>query len=167
MKELEEKLQRRTNKNWKKFMEEETQKDTKEVFTDGYKISVITEMKNFLMSDAPVHRLNKKIIKWLAYQNEPLDFLWEEWLSCDLPWSEDWNELIDWIENLYQEIGEDVEKTYKFRLCFGDGKWADGFYEVEALYYEEAVDKLAEEVALKLHEAFPQLNIEISWERID
>lgn len=58
-------------------------------------------------------------------------------------------------------------KTYCFMICFGEGKWATGTYNVTADSREEAEEKVAHEVGDKLYHAFPELDIEYSWDLLE
>ena len=37
-------------------------------------------------------------------------------------------------------------KTYEFKVCFGDGRWADGVYSVQAEDEEIAADMALQEI---------------------
>lgn len=49
------------------------------------------------------------VVRWLNSFRRPLAFLYDEWLSCDDCFSERWDDMVDWIENLYryQKEGDD------------------------------------------------------------
>ena len=53
-------------------------------------------------------------------------------------------------------------RDFVFRVCFGDGKYAEGVYEVKAFTESEATDLALTEICEKLHKALPELDIEVS-----
>lgn len=55
-----------------------------------------------------------------------------------------------------------VLRTFEFRVCFGDGRYAEGFYKVKAFTESEATDLALTEICKKLHKALPELDIEVS-----
>ena len=55
---------------------------------------------------------------------------------------------------------------YPLRVSFGDGRYANGTYCVEAYSEHEAVDIALAELCEKFHNAFPELKIDISVEII-
>ena len=55
-------------------------------------------------------------------------------------------------------------KEYCFKVCFGDGRYADGTYDVVAVDEDEATDIALSEICEKLYKALPDLNIEVSVE---
>ena len=61
-------------------------------------------------------------------------------------------------------------KTYYFKVCFGEGRYADGLYEVNARSEEEATDIALQEICDKLYNALPELDIEVTiveWTEVD
>ena len=56
--------------------------------------------------------------------------------------------------------------NYEFKVCFGEGKYANGTYSVEAFTETEAIDKALSEICNKLYSALPELDIEVSVELI-
>lgn len=59
-----------------------------------------------------------------------------------------------------------ILKTFVFRVCFGEGKYAKGFYKVEAFTKSEATDLALTEICKKLYSVLPELDIEVSVELI-
>ncbi len=55
-------------------------------------------------------------------------------------------------------------KTYNFKVCFGDGRWANGVYTVQADDEDIAEDMALSEICEKLYEALPELDIEVTVE---
>lgn len=58
-------------------------------------------------------------------------------------------------------------KKYNFKVCFGDGRWANGTYSVEAEDEDMAVEMALSEICEKLYNALPDLDIEVSVELIE
>lgn len=55
-------------------------------------------------------------------------------------------------------------KTYEFKVCFGEGRWANGTYSVEAEDEDMAVDMALSEICEKLSNVLPELDIEVTVE---
>ena len=55
-------------------------------------------------------------------------------------------------------------KTYEFNVCFGEGRWANGTYSVEAEDEEMATDMALQEICQKLYAVLPELDIEVTVE---
>ena len=59
------------------------------------------------------------------------------------------------------------ESTFYFKVSFGEGREANGLYEVDALSEVEAQDKALEEICSKLYHALPELDIEVTVEAVN
>ena len=59
------------------------------------------------------------------------------------------------------------ERTFYFKVSFGEGREANGLYEVDALSEVEAQDKALEEICSKLYHALPELDIEVTVEAVN
>jgi hypothetical protein len=55
-------------------------------------------------------------------------------------------------------------KTYNLKVCFGEGRWANGVYTVQAENEDMAVDIALSEICDKLYAVFPELDIEVTVE---
>lgn len=55
-------------------------------------------------------------------------------------------------------------KTYDFKVCFGDGRWAGGVYSVQAENEDMATDIALQEICDKLYAVLPELDIEVMIE---
>ena len=55
-------------------------------------------------------------------------------------------------------------KTYDFKVCFGEGRWANGVYSVEAEDEDMAVEMALTEICQKLYAVLPELDIEVTVE---
>lgn len=58
-------------------------------------------------------------------------------------------------------------KEYNFKVCFGEGRWANGEYAVQAENEDEATDMALSEICEKLYNALPELDIEVTVELIE
>lgn len=54
--------------------------------------------------------------------------------------------------------------NYEFKVCFGEGRYANGTYSVKAISEEEAIDIALSEICNKLNSILPELDIEVSVE---
>lgn len=55
-------------------------------------------------------------------------------------------------------------KKYNFNVCFGEGRWANGVYSVQAESEDMATQIALSEICKKLYEALPELDIEVTVE---
>lgn len=55
-------------------------------------------------------------------------------------------------------------KTYDFKVCFGEGRWANGTYSVEAENEDMATEMALTEICQKLYAVLPELDIEVTVE---
>lgn len=55
-------------------------------------------------------------------------------------------------------------REYNFKVCFGEGRWANGVYSVQAEDEDMATDMALTEICQKLYNAFPELDIEVTVE---
>ena len=55
-------------------------------------------------------------------------------------------------------------REYEFKVCFGEGRWANGVYSVQAEDEEMAVDMALSEICEKLSSVLPELDIEVTVE---
>lgn len=58
-------------------------------------------------------------------------------------------------------------KIYSFKVCFGEGRYADGTYSVKAESEEKAIDVALSEICQKLYSVLPELDIEVTVELED
>jgi hypothetical protein len=58
-------------------------------------------------------------------------------------------------------------KEYNFKVCFGEGKWANGVYSVQAEDEDMAVGMALSEICKKLYNILPELDIEVSVELVE
>lgn len=59
------------------------------------------------------------------------------------------------------------ERSFYFTVSFGEGREANGYYEVEAFSEAEAQDKALEEICSKLYQALPELDIEVTVKLVE
>ena len=55
-------------------------------------------------------------------------------------------------------------KEYCFKVCFGEGRWANGVYSVQAEDEDMATQVALQEICQKLADALPELDIEVTVE---
>lgn len=58
-------------------------------------------------------------------------------------------------------------KEYNFKVCFGEGRWANGVYSVQAEDEDMATDMALSEICEKLYNILPELDIEVSIELVE
>lgn len=72
-----------------------------DVYNSFYKINFYEEYYMLLMSDFVDEY--EHLVEWLSKFENPLSFLYGEWLGCDGAFSGDWNDMINFITNVYEE----------------------------------------------------------------
>lgn len=55
-------------------------------------------------------------------------------------------------------------QVYNFKVCFGEGRWADGVYSVEAENEDVATEIALSTICNKLYSVLPELDIEVTVE---
>ena len=55
-------------------------------------------------------------------------------------------------------------REYNFKVCFGEGRWANGVYSVQAEDEDMATDMALSEICQKLSDVLPELDIEVTVE---
>ena len=74
-----------------------------QVYTDWYIISFYEsyyEMLTFYIDEEE----NEDILEWLDTFENPLGYLYSEWLSCDGAFCQLWDDMIAWLSDLMEEI---------------------------------------------------------------
>ena len=72
-----------------------------DVYNSFYKINFYEEYYMLLVSDFIDEYA--QILEWLSKLSYPLAFLYDEWLGCDGAFSGDWNDMINFITNIYEK----------------------------------------------------------------
>ena len=72
-----------------------------DVYNSFYKINFYEEYYMLLVSDFIDEYT--QILEWLSKLSYPLAFLYSEWLGCDGAFSGDWNDMINFITNIYEK----------------------------------------------------------------
>lgn len=93
----------KVNKERDAFRQSYANKNALDVYDDWYKINFYEAYYVLFDEDYIYDHLDKEIVEWLCQFDAPLDFLYDMWLNCDFEFNGDWDEMIDWIINLYYE----------------------------------------------------------------
>ena len=72
-----------------------------DVYNSFYKINFYEEYYMLLVTDFIDEYA--QILEWLSKLSYPLAFLYDKWLSCDDAFSGDWNDMMNFITNIYEE----------------------------------------------------------------
>ena len=78
-----------------------------QVYNDWYIIGFKEEFYEMLTSDFTKESHYAESLVWLSSFENPLQFLYDQWLSCDGAFNHDWDEMLDWINSIY-ENGKEV-----------------------------------------------------------
>lgn len=116
---------------------------TTQVYNDWYIIGFYNEYFDMLTTGISGQLwLDDSIIAWLANKEQPLNFLYDKWMSCDGSFSHDWEEMLDWVNLVYgEEKDKDIPKD-KIMVATLD----DGYYAKHHSYPEEYSSEYAHEV---------------------
>lgn len=90
--------------NFKKTYETMT---ATQVYNDWYIIGFYESYYDFLVyliEDEQSYYSSKDILKWLNTFENPIGFLYSEWLSCDDAGSLSWDDMFVWLKGLMNEI---------------------------------------------------------------
>ena len=72
-----------------------------DMYKDFYKINFYEEYYMLLSSDFIDNYT--QLVEWLSKFENPLAFLYDEWLGCDGAFSGDWDDMVNFITNIYEE----------------------------------------------------------------
>lgn len=75
-----------------------------QIYNDYYIIGFYEEYYEMLMSDYVDDYLSDEEIKWLSKLQNPLGFLYTEWMYCDDAFSHNWDNMLDFIHEVYNSL---------------------------------------------------------------
>lgn len=91
--------------------------DRQAFYNDWYIIGFYESYYEMLVSGDMANRgYGEKICSWLASFDNPLRFLYDEWLSCDDALSLDWHDMYCWLENLHEEFMREAKEAAEVPL---------------------------------------------------
>ena len=76
-------------------------KTSKEVYSEFYKIHFYEAFFGMLSSNFMNN--HDEIIEWLYKKEEALEYLYIVWLECDNPFTENWDEMLEWLCAIYND----------------------------------------------------------------
>ena len=74
-----------------------------QTYNDWYTIGFYESYYDVLTSDYAKDRLDSEAFEWLSSKENPLCFLYNEWISCDGELSLDWDDMVNWVNSVYSE----------------------------------------------------------------
>ena len=92
------------NNEYTEFMENTLKFEPMQIYNDWYTIMFYESYYEFIVycCDADEYALDEVIV-WLNTFNKPLDYLYNEWLGCDGHFSCGWDDMCQWLKDLYKE----------------------------------------------------------------
>lgn len=91
-----------------------------QIYNDWYIISFYEAYYEMLAYYIEVEQ-NEDILEWLNTYENPLGFLYSEWLSCDGALSHLWDDMIAWLQDLKCDVEENsYEEEYYPSSTNGD-----------------------------------------------
>lgn len=151
-----EKLMASLDKEMQAFKDSYKSMTTTQVYNDWYIIGFYQEYYDMLTTGISGQLwLDDSVMAWLTEKENPLGFLYDQWMSCDGSFSHDWEDMLDWVNLVYREekeIGDVVPDERpdepvpedKIMVAILD---AD-YYEKHGSYPEEYRSEYAHEVYL-------------------
>ena len=83
-----------------------------EVYNDSYKINFFESFKNLLCNDIMNKDINSNLMVWLSEKNNPIDFLYDAYIGSDVEISYAWDDMLDWIADVYLEEKEQNKQEF-------------------------------------------------------
>lgn len=79
-----------------------------QIYNDWYIISFYEAYYEMLiyLNDEPNGYHAQEVLDWLDTYENPLGFLYDEWLSCDGQLSHLWDDMIAWLQDLKDDVEE-------------------------------------------------------------
>lgn len=103
-------LEEKICNNRENLVKECMSKTAKELYDKSYEINFKESYYNLLSSGVLRDREDfDSTAEWLIEQEDILDYIYELWLGCDLMFSEDWEDMIEWLKDEYKHESEDDE----------------------------------------------------------
>lgn len=103
------------------------EKTIEETYNDWHVISFYENYYN-LLADS-INDIEIDVICWLNGFKRPLMYLYNEWLSCDYSISDSFDDMVDWIEGLYQKEEDDYIPEDKAIDNLRKASYEHGYYD--------------------------------------
>lgn len=81
-----------------------------QIYNDWYIIMFYEsyyEFLTYLIEEKSSGYDSEDILKWLNTYENPLGFLYDEWLSCDGAFCHLWDDMISWLQDLKDDVEEE------------------------------------------------------------
>lgn len=82
-----------------------------EVYNDWYIIGFHESHYEVLTSDYFSEQVSSNLVDWLAKKETPISYLYQKWMSCDGEMSHSWDDMIDWIVDVYLEEKQELHNS--------------------------------------------------------
>ena len=93
----EERLIRKLSDEYEEFKKEELSKSKDEIFDDASRINFYFEVYNYFLECG---ELDEEVTKLLSSKDEPMSFLWDEYLSMDGASIGTWDDMDEFLINV-------------------------------------------------------------------
>ena len=106
----EERLIRRLSDEYEEFRKDELSKSKEEIFDDASRINFYFEVYNYFLECG---ELDEEVTKLLSSKDEPMSFLWDEYLSMDGASIGTWDDMDEFLINVrddYVDQNMDMEE---------------------------------------------------------
>ena len=77
--------------------------DVQQTYNDWYRIGFYESYYEMMSCDFLDNQNAEEVILWLSSKDEPLAFLYNEWMDFDGAFSHDWDDMLDFIRTVYEE----------------------------------------------------------------
>lgn len=88
------------NQELKEFEENELKKSGREIYDDFLKIHFYEKIVEFLKFG------KTEYVDKLLKKEKPIEFLWANWVSCDIAFSADWYDLRSFLNEVFRSYEE-------------------------------------------------------------
>ena len=78
-----------------------------EVYDNWYTVHFFEAYYEFLVADFIDSHEN--VVAWLAFYDNPIAFLYHEWMGCDAHFSDSWDDMLEWLVETFESYAISLE----------------------------------------------------------
>lgn len=138
-------------KEMQEFRASYESKSPMEVYGDFNKIAFWEEYYSLFTSDYLSNDNDTHIVNWLSEIENPMQFLYDQWLDADIAFDHDRDIMSDWLESLYDDVEgwelfyteQEIERENAYELALDLDRFA---YEYDTYEYMDKVENREEAV---------------------
>ena len=77
--------------------------DVQQTYNDWYIIGFYESYYEMMSCDFLENQNAEEVVAWLSGKEEPLAFLYNEWMDCDGALSHNWDDMLDFVRTVYEK----------------------------------------------------------------